>query len=218
MTDSDGTSTTWQPGDTIVLRYLTRQSTPGMSWPCLVVDDAPERLILYIPKGTTFRRWANIPDQGRTLVEGDWRRDTLRIMYPGTRSSIWVFWEGEDRHFTMYYVNMEEPYRRTTIGVDTNDHMLDVNVYPDGHWEWKDEDVLADRVRDGIYSEEFAAATRAEGERVIALLEAGQPPFSEGWNAWQPDPVWGIPQMPENWSTAPAVPWEDRHWAYGDAR
>lgn len=51
---------------------------------------------------------------------------------PGAHHSIRVFWEHEDgqRRHTTYYANMEEPYRRTGIGFDTNDHMLDIVVVP----------------------------------------------------------------------------------------
>ena len=33
----------WQPGDEIVLRYITRQERPGMSWPARVVEDRDDR-------------------------------------------------------------------------------------------------------------------------------------------------------------------------------
>ncbi|HEV7721125.1 MAG TPA: hypothetical protein VGO60_07560, partial [Iamia sp.] len=43
---------------------------------------------------------------------------------------------------------------------------------------------------------EHAAAVRAEGERVIAEAERGDPPFDGSWLDWDPDPAWAIPALP----------------------
>lgn len=209
----------WQPGDLVVLRYLTmRESLPGMSWPCRVVADRDDLVALYVPEGTTFKGWSNV-DGVRRLVDTRWRRDTLRLMFPGRGHSIWLTWEGgAERRFTGYYVNMEEPFRRTAIGFDTNDHMLDVVVAPNLTWTWKDEEVMADRVRQGVYSPEFAAEVRAEAERVVAVLEANGSPFCDGWDRWTPDPTWEIPLLPPDWDSAPPVVWDRKDWAYIGAR
>ena len=41
---------------------------------------------------------------------------------------------------------------------------------------------------------------RKEGESVIAVLDAGHPPFDEPWDRWRPDPCWPTPDFPEGWS------------------
>jgi predicted RNA-binding protein associated with RNAse of E/G family len=209
----------WCPGELVVLRYLTmHESLPGMSWPCRVVEDRNDLVALYVPAGTVFKAWGTLAGT-RRLVDTRWRRDMLRLMFPGRGYSIWLTWEpGAGRRFSGYYVNMEEPFRRTSIGFDTNDHMLDVVVTPDLTWAWKDEEVMADRVRRGVYSPAFAAAVRAEAEQVIAVIEANGPPFCDGWDRWTPDPRWAIPELPANWDTAPVVPWERSAWAYGAGR
>jgi len=74
--------------------------------------------------------------------------------------------------------------------------------------------VLAERVRQGVYPEDFAAVVRAEGERVIANIEARRSPFSDGWEAWTPDPAWTVPELPEQWDRLPATVWEGADWAY----
>ena len=51
---------------------------------------------------------------------------TLMLRRPGDRYSIWVFWDGDEREFECWYVNFEEPYRRSKIGIDTLDHELDL--------------------------------------------------------------------------------------------
>ena len=185
----------WQPGETVVLRYLTRDGKPGMAWPYHVVEDRDDLLALYIPRGSTYKNWVVTPaaegDGRPTRRLGDdlWRRDVLRLMFPGKGHSVWLFWIDDERRFSAYYINMEEPFRRTSIGFDTNDHTLDVVVTPDLEWRWKDDDEMALRVEQGVFSAEFAAEVRAEGERVIDALERRASPFSDGWEQWTPDPA-----------------------------
>ena len=214
----------WQPGEAAVLRYITRDGRPGMSWPFTVVEDRDDLLALYIPKGAVYKRSRYLPpaesaDRGydRRLVDEEWRRDVLRLMYPGAHHSIWVFWEHEDgeRRHTAYYVNLEEPFRRNAIGFDTNDHTLDIIVTPDLEWRWKDEDELAERVELGVHPADFADFVRAEGERVIEAIEAGGSPFGDGWPDWAPPSEWASPVLSPEWETEPVTLWERRVWAYG---
>jgi hypothetical protein len=215
----------WQRGETAVLRYITRDGRPGMSWPYTVVEDRDDLLALYIPKGATYKRFVRRPtselrERGyvRELQDTEWRRDVLRLMYPGAHHSIWVFWEVDDdggRRHTAYYVNMEEPFRRTEIGFDTNDHTLDIVVTPDLEWSWKDADELAERVEHGVFPADFADFVRAEGERVIDRIERRASPFGDGWGEWTPDPSWQKPALPPTWETEPVRLWPDRVWAYG---
>ena len=202
----------WQSGETVVLRYITRDGRPGMSWPFTVVEDRDDLLAFSIPKGASYKRFmprpaSQLTDQGHrmALQDTEWRRDALRLMYPGAHHSIGVFCEHEDgeRWHSAYYVNMEEPFRRTAIGFDTNDHTLDVMVTPDLEWRWKDEDELAERVELGVYSAAFAEFVCAEGERVIERIEAHKAPFSEGWGDRTPDLNWSQPVLPPNWESEP---------------
>ncbi len=162
-----------------------------MAWPYHVVADRDDLLALHIPRGSIYKRWAR-GAAGRELVDDVWRRDVLRLMFPGQHHSIWLFWSDDDeRAFSAYYVNMEEPFRRTPLGVDTNDHTLDVMVTPEHEWRWKDAEQMAERVEQGVFSAEFAAAVQAEGERVIEVIERRGSPFSDGWEQWQPDEAVG---------------------------
>ncbi|MCO5200413.1 MAG: DUF402 domain-containing protein [Chloroflexi bacterium] len=208
----------WQPGDEVVLRYITRlDGVAGMTWPARVVRD-DELLALYVPRGSMQMAWHQPPGQSRGLVEREWRRDMLRLMFPGKAHSVWCFWEGDERRFTSYYVNMEEPFRRTAIGVDTNDHALDIVVNPDLSWSWKDLDEFEGLVARGTYSPEFGQAVREEAEQVVADIEARREPFDAGWDAWMPPAGWELPRLHPRWRDEPAVPWERRAWAYRDAR
>ncbi|MEE8336677.1 MAG: DUF402 domain-containing protein [Dehalococcoidia bacterium] len=219
-----GSERRWQPGETVVLRYITRDGRPGMAWPYHVVEDRDDLLALHIPRGAIYKRWQPAPlaevagyRAARRLNDTVWRRDMLRLMFPGQHHSVWLFWsEDGERRFSTYYINMEEPFRRTSIGFDTNDHTLDVVVTPDRAWRWKDEEEMTERVELGVYSAEFAEAVRAEGERVIATLERRGSPFSDGWEQWTPDSGWGLPELPEGWDEVPSTLWERRVWAYGE--
>jgi hypothetical protein len=204
-------------GTTVAVRYITRDGKPGMSWPAIVAQDSDALLALYIPAGTLHKRWSGA-GADRRLVDVPWRVDTLRLMFPGAHHSVWATWalERAERTFRGYYVNMEEPFRRTPIGFDTNDHMLDILVAPDLTWQWKDEDVITDFLARRVYSAEFAAAIREEGERVVAAIEARASPFCDGWDCWSPPPIVEPPVLPEGWDTLPATLWDRRRWAYGD--
>jgi hypothetical protein len=206
----------WHSGDEVVLRYVTRfDNVPGVSWPARVVEDRDDLLALYIPRGTTYMNWSREPGQPRRLVESYWRRDMLRLMFPGEAHSVWCFWEGDDRHFMAYYVNFEEPYRRTPIGVDTNDHTLDIMVAPDFSWRWKDREDFDRLVANGAFSAEFGETVYAEAERVIAQITDRSAPFDHPWHEWTPPADWAEPCLHPRWREEPTRIWEKRDWAYG---
>lgn len=191
-----------------------------MSWACHTVEDRDDLVALFIPRGATYKVWGPHPVTGeRSLIDGVWRHDTLRLMFPDTSYSIWLSWRGDDTPvFAGYYVNFEEPFRRTSIGFDTNDHMLDIVVAPDLTWSWKDAELFDARIRDGVYSPAFGAAVRADAARVIEVIESRGSPFADGWDRWRPDPSWSLPAMPDVWDSAPCVLWDRRAWAYLSTR
>ena len=107
--------------------------------------------------------------------------------------------------FLGWYVNLEAPFRRTPIGMDTTDNTLDVVVDPQRRWRWKDADLLAARVEAGLTFPEEAAAFRVEGERVIAAIETRASPFDDGWTGWRPPPDWAAPPLPPGWDSLPGA-------------
>ena len=96
-----------------------------------------------------------------------------------------------DGAFAYWYVNFEQPLRRTPVGFDTFDEKLDLIVQPDGSYGWKDEDELEQAAALGLLD---AGAVRAEAKRVL-----DEWPFPTGWEDWRPDPSWPIPQLPDGW-------------------
>jgi len=216
-----------QPGDVVALRYVTTDRRIEMAWPCRVVQDVDDLLGLFIAAGSRYKagpkRSAAEKRAGPTNPappsEYTWRNDTLRLMFPGARHSVSLFWEtsGATRRLLRYFVNMEEPFRRTEIGFDTQDHTLDVVVTPELAFTWRDEAELDSHVALGFYTRELAAAVRAEGQRAIDAIAQGNHACLQGWAQWSPDPRWQPPAIPAAWAAAPAASWELRRWAYGDA-
>jgi hypothetical protein len=117
-----------------------------------------------------------------------------------------LLWAGADDR-QVWYVNLQDPLKRTRLGFDTVDHALDVVVELDGSsWEWKDEDELAGAVRNGLFSAEEAADYRRWGERAVDRILARVPPFDRGWEDWRPDPAWQTRDLPEGWDGDQVMP------------
>jgi Protein of unknown function (DUF402) len=120
-----------------------------------------------------------------------WRSsNVLTLTRNGTAHAVWWFFDA-DLTFAGWYVNLEAPPKRWYGGLDTRDQALDIWVEPDRTWNWKDEDEFAERI--GVvdfWTEAQAAQIRAEGERVIPLIEAGLYPFDGVHTDFRPDPAW----------------------------
>jgi hypothetical protein len=55
----------------------------------------------------------------------------LYLITPGAAHAIHLWWLAPDWRFGGWYVNLQEPIRRTTLGFDYMDQMLDIVVEPD---------------------------------------------------------------------------------------
>jgi predicted RNA-binding protein associated with RNAse of E/G family len=111
-------------------------------------------------------------------------------------------WEEGHARLRCWYVNLQEPCHRTSIGFDTADHLLDIVVNPDqSEWWWKDEDEFAEAQATGVLSVERAREIRTEGKRVLARMQADESPWCDGWEDWRPPPEWPIPELPEGWDS-----------------
>jgi hypothetical protein len=195
-----------QPGDVVVLREVWH----GRIWaarPLYVVHDRPDERSFF---GVPGSRWMGpVDDQGGLmrlpiaewrLAEHPWEEDDgiLSFSWPDVPYAVLGYWN--QGHFAGWYVNLQDPLRRTAVGFDTRDHVLDVLVPPDGSgWRWKDEEELAEAVRLGLYSAGEAAAFRQNGERAVRRILGRAPPFDRDWHDWRPNPSWGPLAMPAGW-------------------
>ena len=160
---------------------------------CRIVEETDSVLVLWIPAGAP----AKVPAGGLRIPGDDWeledvapKREQLCIARRDRAHSIYIFWR-DDGLVDHWYVNFEQPLRRTPLGVDTFDEKLDLIVRPDGSYRWKDEDELEQAAALGLL---HADAVRAEAQRVL-----GEWPFPTGWESWRPDPAWPVPQLPAGW-------------------
>ena len=135
------------------------------------------------------------------LENRNWtEHDVLSLNTPGLGHSIDLMWLAGTRDLRCWYVHLQEPLRRTEIGFDTMDQMLDIVISPDRKsWYWKDEDEFSEAGVIGVYTPEVFKAIRAEGERVVRLLEANASPFCDGWQDWIPPAHWSVPRFPVGW-------------------
>lgn len=192
------------PGSEALFRFVW----PGRvfsAMPVTVVEHRDDRIVLWLCRGTAAKAPPNFRISIRDLAEEnwdltDWRWYGSRLMIwrPGDAHSTYVAWD-DDGEFLGWYVNLEDPWRRTRFGWDSTDHLLDVRVDPDRTWHWKDEDHLAEAVEVGLFSPEDAAAVRQEGERAIERIGEWRAPFGQHWEEWCPDPDWPLPKMPQDW-------------------
>ena len=209
----------WSRGNPIVLREVYQ----GRVWavrPVTVVEDSPDRIALYHAPGTIWKRPVSTSGEPLRLQAPEWEladlpwagNAALRLTTPGAAHSVILWWEPASWHFEGWYVNLEQSFRRTTLGFDYLDQVLDIVVAPDrSSWHWKDEDEFATAQELGVLTAAEATAIRTEGDRVIAAIEANAPPFCDGWEDWRPDPMWTLPGIPEGWDDVggPAI-WLDK--------
>lgn len=203
------------PGETVVYHEIWEDEV-WAARPMIVAQDHEDVVALWFPKRTTWKR--PIPpsthpsqgDRGERLArclalrewvfeDAEWDVSTLLLMRPDDWHAIWVSWL-EDGTQWGWYVNLQEPFRRTRVGFATMDLVLDVLIANDRTWRWKDEEELDSFVAAGVFDEPLAQRLRAEGLRVVGSAERNEPPFSEPWPEWQPDPSWPMPELPEAWA------------------
>lgn len=203
----------WKSGEQIVLREVWH----GKVWSArsvTVVQTKREWVALYLAEGTRWKQPKTLDSQPvtpRTRLKREWTlRDrtyslgsNLLLIYEGAHYSIQLMWSPGRALFQGWYVNLQDPFRFTSIGFDYMDWLLDIVISPDlSKWHWKDEGEFQEAQALGLISGERARELRAEGEYVIELMKARKPPFNQGWESWRPDPAWPVPDLPEGWDYA----------------
>ncbi|HVN01858.1 MAG TPA: DUF402 domain-containing protein [Caulobacteraceae bacterium] len=202
----------WAAGETVVVRNIARSDdTVTSALPAIAIGDDDAALALYIPAGTVAKDNYVVPPAERAAsvataaasaarrhVDRTWAAPSLRLYLPGEAFSVWLFFDA-GHGFTGWYGNLEAPFVRTALGIDTRDHGLDVVADAKRRWRWKDEDEFAARLARGLDTAEHQTAVRAAGRSFIARLEAGTSPFDDGWPDWRPPAGWTPRDLPDDW-------------------
>jgi len=196
----------WLPGENATLRGVG--SRVFWAYPTLVVQDTPELIALYMPVGVLGKDTDHKPTpqeflSPETIKVADYRwerTDVLMLIVPGEAFSTYLMWETGTKNLDCWYINLQEPIRRTGIGFDTMDHMLDVVISPDmTEWHWKDADEFLEAEKVGIYSSGKAREIWSVGEKAVRLVTMERRYLYEGWEKWQADPEWETPKLSPLW-------------------
>lgn len=174
--------------------------------PVTVVHDDPTGTTLYVPLNVACMAPVRADGSSPRIPSGEWslraRRwdaHVLSFAWPGVPDGILLFWDPDwrPRH---WYVNLQGPLRRTTVGFDYTDLILDVVMAPDrSAWEWKDEDELEQAIGEGLIPAADVPRLREGGERAVRRILDREPPFDRDWWDWRPDPSWPLPELPAGW-------------------
>ena len=197
------TTVAWERGEVILRREIVL-GHPWLVVPVVVVDDDDALLVTYIPEGAPFGfpagEWptpdGRHPWHTRLAWEG---HGTLMLQRPGDSYAIWHFWTGPERTFAGWYINLQEPFRRTSVGYDTQDLELDILVTPQGSWTYKDWDLVEQRVHEGRFTAGQAEEIRTDAKRIAGDLSNGERWWDPSWSSWLPDRSWPKPSLPAGW-------------------
>jgi uncharacterized protein DUF402 len=204
-----GTQVTWRNVHKGAIEY---------AFPATIVQDWPDLIVLYQPHATIARRMAGdrgIADGGQTssqLAPASWNGkyedytyngpNVLRAYHPGAEYSI-IRSLSEDLDSVFgWYINIELKWRRTSIGFDSRDLVLDVRDR-DGVWVLEDEDELDWATKSGVMSHTEMLTARRAADRALNDASCAAGAFGMDWTRFMPDPNWPIPVVHPDWA-APA--------------
>jgi len=206
----------WSPGEVIVLQDVY-EAKLWAARPVIVVEDSADVLALWCPQGTVRKVPVTPGSMPAGVSRGEWlARALARLDWPledapwdvsslmlhreGDWHAVWLSFLESGEQWG-WYVNFQEPYRRTKRGIQTMDLALDIIAEPArGSWRWKDEDEFALLIEHGVVGSETAARVRQEADLVIGRIERDEPPFDSAWPQWTPDPAWELPTLPDGWA------------------
>jgi len=202
----------WKSGDVIVWRGIYRNQV-WHAQPVIVVKDTPEEMCVTLLPGTECvapegyldgkdsakRRWS-FKEKDWKLENYAWRSNRLLILLePDTYYSTMFFWRADSNDFLLYYINFQLPFQRSHCGIDTLDLDLDLIIYPDFSFRWKDEDDYQKAIDHEVIMPEWTQAIEIAKNEIFNKLEKRQYPYDGSWLNWMPDPNWLPPKLPENW-------------------
>ncbi|MEM9514147.1 MAG: DUF402 domain-containing protein [Actinomycetota bacterium] len=206
----------WKHGEVVVRRErlgllpggLPTTTLPTGVWeamPVFIVADDADRLVSYIASGAQFGfpagTWPTADGRHPWANRTGWSGiGCLMVQRPGEHHAIWHFWDGPERTFRCWYLNIQTAFVRTEVGYDTQDLELDIVVAPDGSYAVKDDDVMDDRIADGRFDADTVAWIRDYGRTLTNRLDTEGPWWDRSWASWAPPPRWVNPTLPAGWS------------------
>jgi hypothetical protein len=199
----------WSSGDHVVFR----QVWPGGVWaaiPATVIEDSSEQISVYVAPDTKFAG-LNCTRQEylRVAASGAWEclfyewtgQHHVWASAPGDACSIWTMWSATDWTHLGWKVNPETPLKRTAIGFDTTDHVLDASADLSS-WQWKDEEEFATAIELGLFTAAEGERIRQETRRVVSQCVTSRRQQLQAWTVWRPPAGWTLPVLSNSWETA----------------
>ena len=197
----------FRPGQPIVLRE-TWQDRVWEARTAIAVEDADERTMLYVPPHAPKKRAADSSSRFLRIPIDDWHlvdtrssnRHVLSFAWPDREYAVLMSWHADSSEFLGWYINLQSTLRRTSIGFDAEDHILDIVITNDRVWRWKDEHEMTQAIEAGLFTDADAQRFHEVGERVIEMITARDEPFGDRWLKWSPDPAWHhAPALIDGW-------------------
>jgi hypothetical protein len=162
-----------------------------------VQEDSDTQVITWLASGTVIDYPVGV-QHGRTCISmwlsGEWDLHPKVFHPPGVLriaprdAPFEVFAPMKDEGVERWYVNFQQPLRRTASGFDTMDEILDLVVSPDClTWQRKDEDELELAVDMGFLSHSDAQRIERNCHAVEESLARGDVPWDRSWETWRLD-------------------------------
>lgn len=199
-------------GATILIRHV-REGLVRFVQPVHVVEDRGHFLTFYMQPGSRYGTMGDAEGNrtrdfatASTHIELTWEDNhALHLLHEGDTHATVAFWD-ERWNFLCWYINFQEPFRRTSEGLETMDLTLDMLIAPDRQsWRFKDEDEFAYGIENGWYTAPQLASLKREGERIAAAAKRGDAPFTDHWQKWRPPVDWRPLALPADWRSYPGI-------------
>ena len=128
----------------------------------------------------------------------------VRLHLLGRPYSVMLPGSSSEQRFYGWYVNLEQPWCRTSVGFDSRDDVLDVTVSDDlNECHLKDLDELEFTVEVGMFTSAEARSIRAATDTAIADVSDRRWPFDEAaWDQVLPPRFLEPTTLPSGWDAS----------------
>ena len=177
--------------------FPVRVAQDSSTWTALCL---PRQAVGLYPH-TRERVPLRIPEEEWVLGGEPWTGgDVLYLVHTGFGYKFGGSWD-HNRVFQGWKIDLVEPVRRTALGFDYLDQLLDIIVSADrSAWYWKDEDEVQAAQARGHFTPEQVSDLYRRGQDALQLILRNEPPFDRAWESWSPDPAWlATFELPSGW-------------------